>query len=144
MSGSDDASDKSRAIALTLGAVLGPFGAHRYYVGKIGTGVLQTLTIGGLGLWWLSDMILIAFGSFRDGEGRRLRYWTEDEAMAQVATTRRGLSDEALDEIYALREEVADLTERVDFAERLLMRRRNEIDEPIERSTSDIERPTSK
>lgn len=129
MSPSDDASDKSRAIALAVGAVLGPFGAHRFYVGKIGTGVLQTLTIGGLGIWWLIDMILIAFGSFRDAEGRRVRYWTEDEALMHGGNERKRLPDEALDELFALREEVADLTERVDFAERLLTRRRNEVDE---------------
>jgi len=128
MSPSDDASDKSRGIALAVGAILGPFGAHRYYVGKIGTGILQTVTIGGLGIWWMVDMILIAFGSFRDADGRRLQYWTEDDVILG-SDRRHGLSDEALDELYALREEVADLTERVDFTERLLARQRNELDE---------------
>lgn len=124
----DDGSDKSRAIALTLGAVLGPLGAHRYYVGKTGTGVLQTLTLGGLGLWWVYDMILVTFGAFRDAEGRRVKYWTEDEAFEKGAGTNRQLPDEALEELYALREEVADLTERVDFTERLLTRGRNQFE----------------
>jgi hypothetical protein len=95
----------------------------------MGTGIMQTLTLGGLGLWWLYDMILVTFGSFRDAEGRRLKYWTEDEAFEKGASSsNRQLPDEAMEELYALRDEVADLTERVDFTERLLTRGRNEFD----------------
>ncbi len=126
MESSEDVSEKSRAIALVLGGVLGPFGAHRYYVGKIGTGMLQTVTIGGLGLWWLYDMILITFGSFRDRDGRRVKYWTEDEAFEKGGGSPHRLSEEAVEEIYTLREEVAELAERVDFTERLLARGREE------------------
>ena len=126
MESSEDVSEKSRAIALVLGGVLGPFGAHRYYVGKIGTGMLQTITIGGLGLWWLYDMILITFGSFRDRDGRRVKYWTEDEAFEKGGGSHHRLSDEALEELYTLREEMAELAERVDFTERLLARGREE------------------
>ena len=126
MDSSGDGSDKSRAIALALGCVLGPFGAHRYYLGKIGTGILQTVTIGGLGLWWLYDMILLAFGSFRDAEGRRVEYWFEDEASGRGGGGQQRLSGEVLQELDALREEVAELVERVDFTERLLTRGRHE------------------
>ena len=122
----EDGSDKSRAIALALGGVLGPFGAHRYYVGKIGTGLMQTLTIGGLGLWWLYDMILISFGSFRDRDGRRVKYWTEDEADERNPRPDGRLPDDVLDELYALRDEVAELSERVDFTERLLSQAREQ------------------
>ena len=129
MSPADNWSDKSRALALAVGAVLGPFGAHRYYVGKIGTGIMQTVTIGGLGMWWLYDMILIAFGAFRDSDGRRVKYWTEDEAFERTGgATGHRLSEEALEELDALRDEVAELTERVDFTERLLTRGRNDPD----------------
>ena len=126
MESSEDVSDKSRAIALVLGGVLGPFGAHRYYVGKIGTGILQTITLGGLGLWWLYDMVLITCGSFRDRDGRRVKYWTEDEAFEKGGASHHRLSEEAVEEIYTLREEVAELAERVDFAERLLARGKEE------------------
>jgi hypothetical protein len=64
--------------ALTTGLLcllLGVFGAHRFYVGKIGTGLLQLCTIGGLGLWWLFDVVLIVTGQFRDKEGRRVTEW---------------------------------------------------------------------
>ena len=129
MDSSDDGSDKSRAIALALGAfpALGIFGAHRYYVGKIGTGILQTLTVGGVGLWWLYDMILLAFGSFRDADGRKVKHWFEDEASGHSGGGQQGLSGEVLQELDALREEVAELVERVDFTERLLTRSRNDL-----------------
>ncbi len=127
MDSSDDGSDKSRAIALALGCVLGPLGAHRYYVGKIGTGILQTFTIGGMGLWWLYDMILLTFGSFRDAEGRRVKYWLEDEALGRGGGGDQRVSGEVLQELDALREEVAELVERVDFTERLLTRGRQEL-----------------
>lgn len=52
-----------------LGVFLGVFGAHRFYVRKIGTGVLQLVTFGGLGIWWLVDMIMILIGKFKDKSG---------------------------------------------------------------------------
>jgi TM2 domain-containing membrane protein YozV len=51
---------------------IGVFGAHRFYVGKVGTGLLQLLTLGGLGIWWLADLIMILTGQFRDKEGQRV------------------------------------------------------------------------
>ena len=70
-------SPRSRLVALLFCVWLGVFGVHRFYVGKIGTGILMLLTIGGLGIWTLIDLILIAVGSFRDKEGRRVFRWTE-------------------------------------------------------------------
>jgi len=64
-------------VALLFCVWLGVFGVHRFYVGKIGTGILMLVTIGGLGIWMLVDLILIAVGSFRDKEGRRVFRWTE-------------------------------------------------------------------
>ena len=37
----------------------GVLGVHRFYVGKIGTGVLMLITLGGLGIWFLVDLILV-------------------------------------------------------------------------------------
>ena len=71
-------SDKSRLGALLFCLLLGVFGAHRFYVGKIGTGMLTIVTIGGaFGIWPLVDLILIIIGSFRDKEGRRVLKWLE-------------------------------------------------------------------
>lgn len=109
-------SDKSRAVSLALCIPLGVFGAHRFYVGKIGTGLLMLCTLGGLGLWYLYDLITIASGEFRDGEGRKVALWDPEDAAALT----HGVPQELLDEIESLRMEVTELSERVDFTERLL------------------------
>ena len=70
-------SPRVRLVALLFCVLLGVFGVHRFYVGKIGTGILMLVTLGGLGIWTMIDLILIAVGSFRDKEGRRVFRWTE-------------------------------------------------------------------
>lgn len=52
---------------------LGGFGAHRFYAGKVGTGLLQLVTLGGFGLWSLYDLIMIVLSKFEDAEGRVIR-----------------------------------------------------------------------
>jgi len=69
-------SEKRVVPALLLCFFLGVFGAHRFYVGKKGTALLQILTLGGFGIWVLVDFILIATGHFRDREGDRITEWT--------------------------------------------------------------------
>ena len=120
--GLPEASSKSRAIALAMAAVppLGVFGGHRFYAGKIGTGFLMLLTAGGGGLWWLYDLVLVAFGSFRDADGRRISRWTEGESEHAHEKLPGRTAQEIFDELYALRSEVEELGERVDFTERLL------------------------
>ena len=72
-------SDKSRLGALLFCIFLGVFGGHRFYVGKIGTGILIILTAGGVfGVWPLVDLIMIIIGSFRDKEGRRVTKWIDE------------------------------------------------------------------
>ena len=68
--------DKRILPAFLLCFFLGIFGAHRFYVGKIGTGILQLVTLGGLGIWSLIDFIIIIVGSFTDSEGNKLTEWT--------------------------------------------------------------------
>jgi len=69
-------SSLNRLTALLLCLFLGWFGAHRFYVGKIGTGLLFPITLGGfLGIWWIYDTVMIITGEFTDSEGRRLHYW---------------------------------------------------------------------
>ena len=108
-------SEKSRGVALALCIPLGVFGAHRFYAGKIGTGLLQLCSFGGLGLWWLYDVILIVSGEFRDEDDRKVSQW-EPHGTAALG----GIPQEFVEELEALRREVTDLSERVDFTERLL------------------------
>jgi hypothetical protein len=68
-------SEKRILPTLLFCVLLGVFGAHRFYVGRVVSGVVQLLTLGGLGIWWLIDLILLLTESFRDAEGRRLQEW---------------------------------------------------------------------
>jgi TM2 domain-containing membrane protein YozV len=64
---------KSWIVALLLCFFLGVLGVHRFYVGKVGTGILQIVTVGGFfGIWVLIDFIMILVGSFKDKQGQAL------------------------------------------------------------------------
>jgi TM2 domain-containing membrane protein YozV len=63
---------KSWIAALLLCFFVGTFGVHRFYVGKIGTGILMLVTVGGFGVWTLIDFIMIAVGKFSDKQGLAL------------------------------------------------------------------------
>ena len=68
-SGDSRRSDKSYVTTLLLCFLLGTFGVHRFYVGKIGTGVLQLLTLGGFFIWAFIDLVVIIVGNFQDNQG---------------------------------------------------------------------------
>lgn len=55
---------------------LGTLGIHRFYVGKVGTGIAMILTLGGLGVWTLVDFIMLLVGAFKDKNGLPLKQWT--------------------------------------------------------------------
>ena len=66
-------SEKTMTAAALLCFFFGVFGVHRFYVGKMGTGLLMLLTFGGLGIWSLIDFIRIIIGSFTDKQGLKLQ-----------------------------------------------------------------------
>jgi len=68
-------SEYTRVVVLLLCLFVGWLGVHRFFVGKIGTGVLQLCTLGGLGIWAFIDLILIICGEFKDKSGRKILRW---------------------------------------------------------------------
>ncbi|HOJ45267.1 MAG TPA: TM2 domain-containing protein [Bacilli bacterium] len=66
-------SEKTGLVTLLLCFFLGTLGMHRFYVGKIGTGLLQLFTLGGFGIWVLIDFIMIILGSFTDKDGKKIK-----------------------------------------------------------------------
>lgn len=67
-------SSKNFVATILLCFFLGGLGVHRFYVGKIGTGILQIVTLGGLGVWVLIDLIMIGTGNFKDKDGLFIKY----------------------------------------------------------------------
>lgn len=65
-------SDKKRWTAFFLCLFLGWMGVHKFYLGKIGMGVLYFFTFGVFGIGWAIDLILLLFGISRDYQGRKL------------------------------------------------------------------------
>jgi len=74
----DDAtvSDKRILPAFLLALLFGWVGAHRFYVGKTGTAIVQLLTLGGLGIWCMVDIVMLIVGAFTDGDGNKITEWT--------------------------------------------------------------------
>lgn len=61
-------SSKNWYVTLFLSIFLPSF--HRFYAGKIFTGILFLITLGGVFLWWIIDILVILSGKFKDGDGK--------------------------------------------------------------------------
>jgi hypothetical protein len=66
-------STRSWAVAIALSILLGWLGIDRFYLGKIGSGIVKLLTLGGLGVWWLLDFLLTMGHAVNDASGKPLR-----------------------------------------------------------------------
>ena len=67
-------SEKDFAATLLLCFFLGALGIHRFYVGKIVTGILMIITLGGFGIWNIIDLIMIITGNFKDNKGLKIKH----------------------------------------------------------------------
>ena len=79
-------SPKGFTPAVLLCMFFGIIGIHRFYVGKIGTGILMLVTFGGLGIWTLIDYIILLTGGFRDKQGLRILMPESDNVSSKDFT----------------------------------------------------------
>ncbi|HEY3544872.1 MAG TPA: NINE protein [Propionicimonas sp.] len=77
---------KSFLVTWLLSYFLGLLGVDRFYLGKIGTGVLKLITVGGCGIWWLIDLILVLAGTTKDSDGYALAGYEEHKRTAWIVT----------------------------------------------------------
>ncbi len=75
MSTIGEISPKSRLAVTLLAFFLGSLGIHRFYLGKIITGIIMLITAGALGIWTLIDFIMAVAGVMKDKEGRLIKNW---------------------------------------------------------------------
>ena len=114
-------SEHSRAVALALAVVGGWFGLHRFYTGRIQSGICMCCTLGGLGIWYVYDVFIIAVGEFRDGDGRRLSRWeVADSSVGGSGSGAERRVADVEDRMLSLETQVSELAERLDFTERML------------------------
>ncbi len=73
--GTQQVSPKSRTVVILLAWLLGIFGVHRFYLGKVGTGILMLLTLGGLGIWAFIDVLMAVVGKMKDKDGLPITKW---------------------------------------------------------------------
>jgi TM2 domain-containing membrane protein YozV len=66
-------SDRSWVLTLILSVFVGILGADRFYLGYFWLGIAKFITLGGFGIWWVVDIILILTGKMKDFEGGIIR-----------------------------------------------------------------------
>ena len=78
-------STKSFLVTGILSAIFGIFGADRFYLGKTGSGIAKLLTLGGCGVWYLVDLVILIVGNQTDSRGQRLEGATTKNKLIVVA-----------------------------------------------------------
>lgn len=84
----DGGNKRSRNVAIVLSLFLGWTGLDRYYLGKIGTGILKMITFGGFGIWWLIDLFLMVGGKNpKDVTGMELKESADKYSFTYLSLT---------------------------------------------------------
>ena len=110
-----DRSPRSRLAAALLCFFLGWLGAHRFYVGKIGTGLLMVLTVGGLRHLVADRSDSIICGAFTDAAGLRLSSWMPAEAAVPPRSEElRGRMDRIGRQLTDLQGVMIDMADKLD------------------------------
>lgn len=78
--------NKSFVVTWLLSLFLGYFGADRFYLGKVGTGLLKLFTLGGFGVWVLVDLIITLAGKQTDKAGFLLAGYSKNKIVAVIVT----------------------------------------------------------
>ena len=115
-------SEQSRGVALVLAIFGGWVGLHRFYTGRWKTGLAMAVTMGGMGIWWVYDLILIGAGEFRDANKLRLSSWETTHAPQTSSSRDVELLMERVD---TLERDLGEMAERLDFTERMLAKDRD-------------------
>ena len=94
----ENLSPKEWVVTIILCFFFGGWGVHRFYVGKVGTGLLMLFTLGGFFIWWFIDLIMIACEAFRDKEGRKIPYSSQPQTSKVTHTISDAKSDSTADQ----------------------------------------------
>lgn len=73
-------------VTWLLAWLLGGFAVDRFYLGKVGTGILKLVTFSGLGIWYLVDLILVLTNSQTDKSGNKLAGFDANKKIAWIVT----------------------------------------------------------
>lgn len=84
MSPNDAVGEKSFLAAFILSLLLGWLGVDRFYLGKIGTGILKLITLGGFGIWYIIDLVLLLTNGVKDKKGYKLNDYHEHIKLAII------------------------------------------------------------